>query len=115
MANSGADKRKAVRVPVDFEVSFIFESREHQARALNLSVDGMFLKTEYTPLLNDIIEIYFRLPEIPEPLWMKARVAWGTFLEGQSSSISGIGVQFLEPLPSQREQLERYLQHLLKS
>lgn len=113
MPNSGEDKRKAARVPVDFQVRFIFENSEHEAAALNLSKDGMFVKTDYMLLQNDMIEIYFHLPEVHEPFWMKARVAWGTWVEAQKSSISGMGVQFVDPLPSQKEALDAYLQHLL--
>lgn len=115
MTNPMEDKRKAPRIPVNFEVSFTFESREHQARALNLSADGMFIQTKYLLLQNDLIEIYFSLPENPEPLWMKARVAWYSRVEGEGAPVSGIGVQFLDPLPSQRDALESYLRHLLKN
>lgn len=114
MTDPAVDKRHAARIPVNFDVSFTFGSREHRARALNLSPDGMFLHTEYMLLQDDLIEIYFHLPEVEEPLWMKARVAWGTRLEGQTPAFSGMGVQFLDPMPSQREEIERYLQRLQK-
>lgn len=115
MPTPAEDKRKAARIPVDFEVSFTFESREHKARALNLSADGMFVQTTYLLLQNDIVEIFFRLPDVSEPLWMKARVAWYSRVEGEASRAAGIGVQFLDPLPSQKEALENYLRQLLKN
>ena len=112
---SPTDKRRSPRVPVDFDVRFTFGNREHQAKALNLSADGMFIKTDYMLLQNDVVEIFFHLPDAPESLWMKGRVVWGSRVEGQESSISGMGVQFLEPLPEQKDSVERYLRALLKS
>lgn len=115
MSNGGEDKRKSLRIPVDFEVRFTFENKELQALALNLSTDGMFLKTDYMLLQDDIIEVFFQIPDIQEPFWMKARVAWGTWVDGRQSPISGMGLQFVDPLPSQKSELEQYLQKLLKS
>lgn len=109
------EKRKSARIPVDFEARFTFGNQEYTAQALNLSVDGMFLKTDYMLLLNDVVEVFFRLPGIEEPFWMKARVAWGTWITGMESPTSGMGVQFIQPLESQREQLELYLKQLLKN
>lgn len=115
MEDSPEDKRKAPRVPVDFGVSFTFENKEHEARALNLSPDGMFVATDVMLLQNDNVEIFFHLPGVRQPLWMKARVAWGSWVDGRTTavSISGMGVQFLEPLPSQKEAIDGYLQQLL--
>jgi Tfp pilus assembly protein PilZ len=109
------EKRKSPRIPVDFEARFTFGNQEHIAQALNLSIDGMFLKTDYMLLQNDIIEVFFKLPDIEEAFWMKARVAWGTWITGMQSPTSGMGVQFIQPLQSQREQLEQYLKQLLKN
>lgn len=115
MEDRPEDKRKTPRVPVDFSVSFIFESKEHEARALNLSPDGMFVATDVMLLQNDNIEIFFHLPGVKEPLWMKARVAWGSWVAGRTTavSISGMGVQFLDPLAAQKEAIETYLQQLM--
>ena len=109
------DKRKSVRVPVDFEVRFTFGTQEHIAQALNLSTDGMFIKTSYMLLQGDIIEVYFHLPDIEEPFWLKARVAWGTWIEGMNMPTSGMGIQFIDPLPKQREQLKNYLRGLIQN
>jgi Tfp pilus assembly protein PilZ len=111
----GVDKRKSVRVPVDFEVRFTFGTQEHIAQALNLSTDGMFIKTSYMLLQGDIIEVYFHLPDIEEPFWLKARVAWGTWIEGMNMPTSGMGIQFIDPLPKQREQLKNYLRGLIQN
>src|SRR5262245_24951318 len=98
-----ADKRKSVRVPVDFEVRFTIGNQEHVAQALNLSADGMFIKTGYMLLQGDIIEVFFRIDGVEEPFWLKARVVWGTWIEGMNMPTSGMGIQFLDLLPAQRE------------
>ncbi|HSE42802.1 MAG TPA: PilZ domain-containing protein [Acidobacteriota bacterium] len=109
------DKRRSVRVPVEFSVQFTFDNKEHLAEALNLSVDGMFLKTTYMLLQGDIIEIFFHLPNAEEPLWMKAQVMWGTWIEGMNLPTSGMGVRFVDPLPEQRDHLENYIRELIES
>lgn len=111
----GADKRKSVRVPVDFEVRFTFGNQEHIAQALNLSTDGMFIKTSYMLLQGDIVEVFFRLSGIDEPFWLKARVAWGTWIEGMNMPTSGMGIQFVDLLPSQREHIKNYIRGLIKN
>jgi uncharacterized protein (TIGR02266 family) len=109
------DKRRSVRVPVDFPVKFTFENKEHLAEALNLSIDGMFLKTNSMFLQGDMIEIFFHLPEVNDPFWMKAQVMWGTWIEGMNLPTSGMGVRFVDPLPEQRDHLENYIRELIES
>jgi uncharacterized protein (TIGR02266 family) len=109
------DKRRHVRVPVDFEVRFTFDHNQHIAEALNISVDGMFLKTSYMLLQGDIVELFFHVPKVEEPFWLKARVVWGTWIEGMNYPTSGMGVQFLDLVPEQREYLEKYIRELIKT
>jgi len=109
-----ADKRKSVRVPVDFEVRFTFGNQEHIAQALNLSTDGMFIKTSYMLLQGDIIEIFFRLPGIDEPFWLKAVIAWGTWIDGMNMPTSGMGIHFIDLLQSQREHLNKFIRGLIQ-
>jgi uncharacterized protein (TIGR02266 family) len=111
----GADKRKSVRVPVDFEVRFTFGTQEHVAQALNISTDGMFLKTSYMLLQGDVIEVFFRLPKIEEPFWLKARIAWGTWIEGMNMPTSGMGIQFIDLLPKQKEDLKNFIRGLIQN
>jgi uncharacterized protein (TIGR02266 family) len=115
MAEAPEDKRKATRVPVDFEVRFTFENKENVARALNLSLDGMFLRTDYMLLQDDIIDVYFKLPNSSELIEASARVAWGTRVDTQQSPVSGMGIQFLDLDPLKKTALENYLRQLLKS
>ena len=114
MSQGGEDKRRNARIPVDFEVRFTFENREHQGHALNLSGDGMFLRTNTMLLKGDRLEVFFRLPNVSEPFWMKGRVVWGTWVENNpDNSLSGMGVQFVDPLPEQKDSLEKFLQQQL--
>ncbi len=109
------NKRKHVRVPVDFEVQFTFDNKQHTAEALNLSIDGMFLKTSYMLLLGDMVELFFHIPKYKEPYWLKARVVWGTWIEGMNLPTSGMGVQFIDLIPEQKEHLEKYIRELIQT
>jgi uncharacterized protein (TIGR02266 family) len=109
------NKRKHIRVPVDFEVQFTFDNKQHTAEALNLSIDGMFLKTSYMLLLGDIVELFFHIPKSQEPYWLKARVVWGTWIEGMNLPTSGMGVQFIDLIPEQKEHLENYIRELIQT
>lgn len=109
------NKRKHIRVPVDFEVQFTFDNKQHTAEALNISIDGMFLKTSYMLLLGDVVELFFHIPKLQEPYWLKARVVWGTWIEGMNLPTSGMGVQFIDLIPEQKEHLENYIRELIQS
>jgi Tfp pilus assembly protein PilZ len=114
-AHKSENKRKSVRVPVSFETEIAHQAKKHKAGALNLSVDGMCIHSPKTFSENDRILVLFQLPTMNEPLRLWAKVVWGRMIESASMSTFGMGIQFEQPLPSQKKELVKFIQSLLKS
>lgn len=114
-AHKNENKRKSVRVPVNFETQVAHQAKKHKAGALNLSVDGMCLYSAKTFADNDRILVLFKLPTMQEPMRLWARVVWGRTIESPSTTTFGMGIQFEHPQPSQKKELVKFIQSLLKS
>lgn len=113
--SSPDDKRKSPRVPVDFETHFEAAGRDFVGRVLNLSVDGLFIKTQQLFDTNDRLLFSLLLPGSFQPMQLSARVMWGGSIEGQSARTFGLGVRFEEVPATARQQLDTYIRSLLKS
>ena len=113
--SSPEDKRKSPRIPVDFDTAFESAGRDFVGRVLNLSVDGLFLKTQQLFDTNDRLDFSLRLPGSFQPMQLTGRVIWCGSIEGQSSQTFGLGVRFEEVPATIRQQLETYIRTLLKS
>lgn len=114
-AHKSGNKRKSVRVPVNFETQIAHQAKKHKAEALNLSVDGMCVHGTKTFADNDRILVLFKLPTMQEPMRLWAKVVWGRSVEGVSATTFGMGIQFEKPQPSQKKELVKFIQNLLKS
>lgn len=109
------NKRKSVRVPVNFNTQIFKQDQRFSGGVLNLSVDGMFVQTPASFDENDHIHVIFRLPSTQEPMRLKARVVWGREIEGADVSSFGMGIQFEQTGMAQKKELAKYIQGLLKS
>ena len=105
------EKRKSVRVPVDFPASFSYQNRNFQARILNLSIDGAMVQAEQLIPSSEQILLTFELPE--QEVRVKAKVMWGSFVEGSIRTF-GMGVGFDDIPAIQRVAVELYIRKLLK-
>ncbi len=108
------DKRKSIRVPVNIPARFLLDREEYEALALNISEDGIFLKTGRVVSEHQSIEIFFRLPETRDVLRLKGRVIWSTRVEGTDTAVSGMGAQFEQVPEEQKEELRQFIERLLK-
>jgi uncharacterized protein (TIGR02266 family) len=115
MSASAEDKRKSARVPVDFEARFESAGRDYVGRVLNLSLDGLFLKTQQLFDTNDRLNLSFRLPGTLQTLNLNSRVIWGGSIEGSVARTFGLGVHFEEVPATVRQQLDNYIRSLLKT
>jgi hypothetical protein len=105
------EKRKSVRIPVDFPASFSYQKKNFPARVLNLSIDGAMLQAEQLIDTTEVLLLTFELPE--QEIRVKAKVMWGSLVEGNIQA-SGMGVRF-EDIPAlQQAAIELYIRNLLK-
>jgi len=115
MSSAPEDKRKSARVPVDFEARFESGGRDYVGRVLNLSLDGLFLKTQQLFDTNDRLNLSFRLPGSLQTLEIDSRVIWGGSIEGSATRTFGLGLHFEEVPATVRQQLDNYIRSLLKT
>ena len=108
------DKRKSARIPVQLTVRFRKENNDYQGTALNLSNDGMFLKSSQLLGDNDRIDVLLQLTDSRQ-LSIPARVIWGQWVEGVGTPTAGMGIQFELETQSEKDELNRFISHLLNA
>jgi len=112
-AKTGPEMRRSVRVPVMLPASITRNHREYLGIVLNISVEGMFVKTvEFLPAHVDV-EILFHLPVSRYPLKIGARIIWCSKIVGPEGTICGIGLQFDNHYLAERLLLKTFIDHLL--
>lgn len=96
-----ARRQAHARVSVRFDVEYTQEGVVGQGTCLNVARGGMFIATERPGAPGTEVMLHFTLPGLSCPLSLLARVAW--MCEGKTgpSAVSGMGVQFLDPKPSE--------------
>jgi Tfp pilus assembly protein PilZ len=109
---SGAEKRRSVRVPVDFRASLTHEKKTITGRVLNLSVDGVFLRTSELLDSGDPIHLTFEL--VDQEIDVKGKVMWGGSVENSAGTF-GMGIHFGEHITAlQQAAIELFIRNLLK-
>lgn len=99
-----AEKRRALRYPADFGVVCRTRGQQYDARALNLSQGGLLISTQHPLTTGSVIEVSFALPGA-QSISLKAMVR-------HASEDGGVGIEFVEVLPSYRANLVSYLEAL---
>ncbi|MFQ5802645.1 MAG: DUF4388 domain-containing protein [Candidatus Methylomirabilales bacterium] len=94
------DQRSHPRVPVLFTVEVKQAETVHHGTCLNLSQGGMFIATEYLPATGTEVLLDFAPPVLARPVSTPARVAWVLGERNKKDTVTGMGVQFLDPEPS---------------
>ena len=115
MSDDFSEKRKSVRVPVDFQASFSIDDRNYHGQVLNLSSDGLFIKTQQLFEPQDVLSFSFKLSGSQKILHIRGRVAWGASIGDQEDLNYGIGVHLEDVPPVENAALNSYIQTLLKS
>ena len=100
------------RAPVRFGVDYTRSGTTGHGTCLNLSQGGMFIATEPPPPPGEEYLLHFTPPGLTHSLSIPARVAWTCIGESESGAITGMGVQFLEPKPSEAAVLDRIVDRL---
>lgn len=91
-----SDRRIIMRFPVDFRVDFIHGEDYLISYSKNISMDGMFVNTTSPAPVGTHVNLIFPSEDKHE-VEVAALVVWNR--EESSYQKSGMGVQFLSPLP----------------
>lgn len=91
--SSQIEKRRYVRVPVEFTALIRQDRRLYSGMALNLSEDGLFLLVPELLSPSQTVHVTFRLPNAADETQVPARIAWSSKVKGRGKFVYGIGVQ----------------------
>ena len=90
------DKRQHPRVPIELDVTYrLKEGIESHivASSINLSVGGIFIRTDLLPPLNSLLVLSIGSSHLDTPLSLEGKVVW--LKEATSNSpFSGVGISF---------------------
>jgi c-di-GMP-binding flagellar brake protein YcgR len=92
------ERRKSIRIPIEVTIRVVNEGKDYPATALNISADGISLKTTHVFHENELIEIIFPVPNSTYKLRLPARIVWGNRIEQDEEALRQIGMEF-EQLP----------------
>jgi uncharacterized protein (TIGR02266 family) len=115
MSGDFGEKRKSVRVPVDFQASFSKDDRDYYGQVLNLSLDGLFIKTQQLFEPQDRLNFSFKLSGSPQVLHLRGKVIWSASVDGQEDRHYGIGISFENVPVAEKLALNSFIENLLKS
>jgi len=96
-----AERQSHTRAPVQFPVEYIQAGTAGHGTCLNLSRGGMFISTPQPVPLESQVSLTFTLPNLSHTFSVLARVVWMRNEAIEPSAAEGMGVQFLDPKPSE--------------
>jgi uncharacterized protein (TIGR02266 family) len=91
---SEADRRTHLRVPGKYEINFINEGDYLISFSKDISVDGMFIRTDSAPAVGELTTLTFSIGDIQD-ISVDAKVVWVN--DSRSTTDPGMGVQFVNP------------------
>ena len=96
-----AKRQSHARVPVRFDVEWRREGSADRGTCLNLGRGGMFIATDHPAEPGTEVMVHFTPPGLSKPLSLFARVEWMYGERRGPEAVTGMGVQFLDPKPSE--------------
>jgi uncharacterized protein (TIGR02266 family) len=96
-----AQRQVHARAPVLFAVDFTQAGTAGHGTCLNLSRGGMFIATTNPANPGSQLALTFTLPNLSHTFSILARVVWRRQVETTPFAGTGMGVQFLDPKPSE--------------
>lgn len=96
-----ANRQSHARAPVQFIVEYTQEGERGHGTCLNLSRGGMFIATDRPTPPGSEVSLFFTLPGLSHSFSVLARVMWMRDEKTGQNSTPGMGIQFLDPKPSE--------------
>lgn len=115
MAETGKRGEPPVRRFIRKPVAAKIRSRDNAGQghlffdSRDLSVGGAFLRADLLLEQGELLDLEFTLPEGPS-LEARARVAWVRSSDSEQAGSAGMGVEFLNLSPADREALATFLE-----
>jgi uncharacterized protein (TIGR02266 family) len=113
-----SNRRRQVRVEAELSVRFADVQGIFVEECIaNVSKGGMFVETLAPRKMNDILEVFIKIPETQEEITVQGEVVHVTDPKEDSEEFDGrvgMGIRFLLVEPKQKEILKVFIEGLLK-
>ena len=106
------EKRQTQRIETDLGLIFSSAILGPDSRITNMSTNGAFIENNESLPINTELDLHFQLPDDPDVMSANARVVWNNPQHNTTSN--GIGIEFTNILPTQRQKLANFIEHNLQ-
>jgi uncharacterized protein (TIGR02266 family) len=96
------DKREFVRVNRILDLEYSVDATTFTGRITDLGEGGAFLDATYPQPAGTVLQFRLELPDDPQPIEGRARVAW-------HEPMLGMGIAFVDLTEPQRDQLRFFV------
>ena len=110
---SQPERRAHPRAQVQFDVEYTQAGTRAHGTCLDLSQGGMFIGTEHPAPPETEVILHFTPSGLSQSLTVLARVTWARAGETGPGAMCGMGVQFVEPKPSDAAAIGTVVSHVL--
>ena len=105
------ERRLSPRAPVTVRVDYATVDAMFSEFSRNINEGGLFIETEAPLVLEEQVQLQFRLPGVEDPFKVSGRVAW-VREEGGADGPPGMGVEFENLDENARRQIDEIVQSL---
>lgn len=109
LEHGAAAKRSTPRLGTQLAVEFQSLKAFRQARSLDVSARGMFLRTNQVFPTGEDVLVRFNLPGIAHPFKAIGRVVWSSPTDTPQGLPAGMGVQFVDLEASEQVTVEEFV------
>jgi uncharacterized protein (TIGR02266 family) len=103
------ERRQACpRIATNLKIAFQDSGAPVSSYILNLSSDGIFIKTDTPAPVDSTLSLRFHLPGDLEPLDIEGRVVW--IKQTANSFPSGMGIRFTEMSKSHKQKIQSFIE-----
>ena len=96
------------RIATTIKIAFQNSGAPVSSYILNLSSNGIFIKTDTPAPVDSKLSLRFHLPGDLEPVTIEGRVVW--IKQTANAFPSGMGIQFTEMSPVHRERIQAFVE-----
>jgi uncharacterized protein (TIGR02266 family) len=110
-----ARSRESVRVPLDLNVNFESLGEIRKCMMKNLSAGGIFVATESPLPIGTPFNVHIRIEKTGEDIQLPGEVVSVGASADLSAEKHGMGIRFVNLSDSQREQVEKFSEQVMKN
>jgi uncharacterized protein (TIGR02266 family) len=102
------EKRRFPRIKTNIKTTYQYSGVTVRAEILNVSSNGIFIKTNYPPPIDSTLYVHFHFPGDPEPLDIEGQVVW--VKQTIQAAFPGMGIQFNKISPVHKERIQAFVE-----